>query len=384
MEILESSEEFKQDECFDYIFCNPACYPSIVGESSFYYAGDNGLDMIEEVFNFAKRTLKKSGNLFLLLPSVSPASVAFEHLNKLNFSKKFIASTYVILREHLSEKIRNWVDVKSKNYPEMQYFMENDNYCERVDLFDIFFDADIDVSLKPKKILLVSAGGTVVQSKDKDGITVISNDMEHYKILQDLKREASKSFSYCNSSCIETPEIDLLPLLNKDSSNIVPSDWDVIINAIVNNYDKFDSFIVLHGTNTMGYTCASLSFAFEHLGELVIFTGAQIPYGNPGSDALQNVENAIQLAIQQNHEIYGVVAVFGDNIIPGMRVKKTISSGYDAFKTFGNHNDSILGKTVGMKLNCSAIGQLKSFYVNPAKSAEELSKNIKRCLNLII
>jgi len=50
VEILESSEEFNSDGCLDYIFCNPACYPSIVGESSFYYAGDNGLDMIEEVF----------------------------------------------------------------------------------------------------------------------------------------------------------------------------------------------------------------------------------------------------------------------------------------------------------------------------------------------
>ena len=282
------------------------------------------------------------------------------------------------MREHLSEKIRNWVDTNSKDYPEMQYFMEGDNYCERVDLFDIFLNENIDISQKQKRILLISVGGTVVQSKDKDGITVISNDMEHYKILQDLKREASKAFSSCNDARMPTPEIDVLPLLNKDSSNIVPSDWDVLINAIVNNYDKFDSFIVLHGTNTMGYTCAALSFALENLGKLVVFTGAQIPYGNPGSDALQNVENAIQLAIQQNHEIYGVVAVFGDNIIPGMRVKKTISSGYDAFKTFGTHNDLIIGKTVGMQLNCTAVERLKSFCMNPAKSAEELTANTKK------
>ena len=127
---------------------------------------------------------------------------------------------------------------------------------------------------------------------------------------------------------------EVVELFNVDSSNILPENWTELARAIEEKYDSYDAFIILHGTNTMGYTCAALSFALENVNKPVIVTGAQVPLGHLGSDATTNLVNSLRLAVWGYHSIRGVISVFGSKIITGTRVKKGTDFDYDPFKAF--------------------------------------------------
>jgi L-asparaginase len=123
-------------------------------------------------------------------------------------------------------------------------------------------------------------------------------------------------------------------IANVDSSDIAPEHWTKLANEIHAQYDEYDGFVVTHGTNTMGYTCAALSFALPNIFKPVVVTGSQVPHGKPGSDAQINLENAIRIAAYPYVPIRGVVCVFGSRIIPGTRAKKETEFDLDAIKSF--------------------------------------------------
>jgi L-asparaginase len=81
-----------------------------------------------------------------------------------------------------------------------------------------------------------------------------------------------------------------------DSSNMNPQHWCAIGQVIENNYDSFDGFVVLHGSDTMSYSASALSFMLENLSKPVIFTGSQLPIGDLRTDAKENLITAIQIA----------------------------------------------------------------------------------------
>ena len=206
-----------------------------------------------------------------------------------------------------------------------------------------------------KRVLLISTGGTIageVASSKKEKETIKSADQ-----FSDLLRGTIDSIKEVHSIQVE---IDHKPLLNKngdeckeDSSDITPYHWKALAQLIYDEYDNFDSFIITHGTNTMGYTCAALSFSFVNLGKPVIITGSQVPAGMPGSDALMNLENALRLSAIEitdskgmAYNIMGVLAVFGSNVITGTRVKKDTEFDYDAFKSFGTAGIGRIGRII--------------------------------------
>lgn len=119
---------------------------------------------------------------------------------------------------------------------------------------------------------------------------------------------------------------------------MISKDWEVITQTIYDKYDDYDAFIVTHGTNTMGYTCAAVSFALGNLGKPVIFTGSQVSYGILGTDSVLNLENIVRV-ICENDRLAGVLLIFGSKVISGTRVKKKTEFDYDAFKTFGRSPD---------------------------------------------
>ena len=189
-----------------------------------------------------------------------------------------------------------------------------------------------------KKLLLISTGGTI--SQEKDELTGTAHTVE---------TKGADTFSTRLSEIADNLEIKIVPngILNKDSSNIIPDDWRIIIDTIVEEYENYDSFLITQGTNTLGYTCAALSFALGNLGKPVILTGSQVSYGYPGSDAIMNLENAIYVAAKSREPLAGVVAVFGSQIITGVRVKKTTEFEYDAFRTFSSKNSlGRIGRTL--------------------------------------
>lgn len=191
-----------------------------------------------------------------------------------------------------------------------------------------------------KRVLIIFTGGTVAGNVAKSDVSQeVKSDPD------DFLGSVERSIDIIKKNWNIEVKPGIIDVFNVDSSNIIPENWTVLINKIQEVYDEYDAFLVLHGTNTMGYTCAALSFAFENINKPVIVTGAQVPLGYLGSDATTNLVNALRLCVWDYHPIKGVMAVFGSKVITGARVKKGTDFDYDPFTAF----------------NSSAIGQIGRF-----------------------
>jgi len=186
-----------------------------------------------------------------------------------------------------------------------------------------------------KSILVIIAGGTITQVQDEYGRTKDSEDVSFQDSIDNIKNRLNERASVMRHA--ETYEIEKIKtnnLLNKDSSYITADDWVKLIETIEAEYDNYDAFVITHGTNTLGYTSAALSFALVNLGKPVILTGAMVPFMHTGSDAYMNLENAIRIAAYSKKLILGVMVVFGSMIITGTRAKKVSNNDYDAFRAY--------------------------------------------------
>ena len=120
---------------------------------------------------------------------------------------------------------------------------------------------------------------------------------------------------------------ELEPLI--DSSNATPESWQAIIDDLHAHREEADSFVVLHGTDTMSYSSAALSYALVGFDRPVVFTGAQYPLGDVGSDAAGNVAGALRAAASGRAK--GVSLFFGHHLLAGNRVTKTSSWSFEGF-----------------------------------------------------
>jgi L-asparaginase len=115
----------------------------------------------------------------------------------------------------------------------------------------------------------------------------------------------------------------------KDSADISPADWNDIGEDIAANYERYNGFIVLHGTDTMAYTASALSFMFEGLNKPVIVTGSQIPMCEVRNDARENLITS--LIIAGSARVPEVCICFNGRLLRGNRSAKVHSVGFDAF-----------------------------------------------------
>jgi len=195
-----------------------------------------------------------------------------------------------------------------------------------------------------KKVLLITTGGTIsgnvatTKKIEGDAIKGAEEFADHLAVIADAIKKTIN---------IEV-NVDHREVANIDSSNVMPHHWTAISSIIEKEYSSFDAFLITHGTNTMGYTAAALSFALPNLDKPVIITGSQVPSGMPGSDALVNLENALRVSVreEEGEKIKGVVAVFGSHIITGTRVKKSTEFDYDAFASFGTASIGRIGRII--------------------------------------
>lgn len=128
----------------------------------------------------------------------------------------------------------------------------------------------------------------------------------------------------------QLPEYELIELdALIDSANLVPSDWGRIGGEIVEQWDAYDGFVILHGTDTMAYTASALSFMLRGIDKPVIVTGSQIPMTELRNDALDNLVTALMLAGRA--EISEVCIYFDGRLLRGNRGTKLKSAGFDAF-----------------------------------------------------
>lgn len=117
------------------------------------------------------------------------------------------------------------------------------------------------------------------------------------------------------------------PLL--DSSNMTPTDWVKIGRDIFHRYDDYDGFIVLHGTDTMAYSAAALSFLFENLSKPILFTGSQVPLAELRNDARENLITGLMIA--GGYRIPEVCLFVGNRLLRGNRATKVSAERYLAF-----------------------------------------------------
>ena len=109
------------------------------------------------------------------------------------------------------------------------------------------------------------------------------------------------------------------------------SHWIEIVNCIKENYDKYNGFVILHGSDTMAYTSSALSFMLENINKAVVLTGSQLPIGDLRTDAKENLITAIEIAA--SNLIKEVCVYFEYQLYRGNRVTKVNADNFDAFQS---------------------------------------------------
>ena len=141
------------------------------------------------------------------------------------------------------------------------------------------------------------------------------------------------------------PELEMLPVSISsyffdpmiDSSDVDPDFWIKISRTVQDNYDAYDGFVILHGTDTMAYSASAVSFMLQNLGKPVVFTGAQLPLGVLRSDAKENLMSAIEVAAayEDGEPVVPEVCIyFEDSLMRGNRTTKQSTEYFNAFESY--------------------------------------------------
>lgn len=169
-----------------------------------------------------------------------------------------------------------------------------------------------------KRVLIINTGGTISSIKTDEGYQPQTGF---------IKGELKKLSSLNHPNMPNFDIIEYEPLL--DSSNMTVNDWNRIGEDIALNYDKYDGFIVLHGTDTMAYTASALSFMLENLSKPVIVTGSQIPLSEVRNDAVENIATSIWLCAHR--PLPEVCIYFNARLLRGNRSQKVSAQKFNAF-----------------------------------------------------
>jgi L-asparaginase len=169
-----------------------------------------------------------------------------------------------------------------------------------------------------KKILLIATGGTIASVEGNEGLAPGLSAEELLRFIPKFSQEV---------------KIDGKILMNIDSTNIQPEHWVKMADAVFQNYQDYDGFVITHGTDTLAYTSSALSYMLQGLDKPVVLTGSQVPISFKKTDAKKNVTDAIRFACEN---IGGVFIVFDGRVILGTRAVKMRTKSYDAFESI-NH-----------------------------------------------
>jgi len=167
-----------------------------------------------------------------------------------------------------------------------------------------------------KNILLIATGGTIASKKTIDGLApgITSDELMAY--VPEIKE-------FCN--------VETMQLFNIDSTNIQPEYWTLISETIENVYDKYDGFVISHGTDTMAYTASALSYLIQNLDKPIVITGSQKPINAEITDARKNMLDSFKFVCEK--DVRGIYIVFDGKAIIGTRARKVKSKSYSAFES---------------------------------------------------
>ena len=173
-------------------------------------------------------------------------------------------------------------------------------------------------------ILIIYTGGTSGMITDEDSNSYKPVDFEH--LLE--KIPALKQFGYNINTISFNPPID--------SSNLKPNTWIKLSKILLKNYNKYDGFVILHGTDTMSHTASALSFMLQNFAKSVILTGSQLPIETIRTDGKENLITAIEIAATKKNgksKIPEVCIYFQNKLFRGNRTTKRNAEYFDAFES---------------------------------------------------
>lgn len=176
------------------------------------------------------------------------------------------------------------------------------------------------------KVLLIYTGGTIGMNCNPQTKALEPFDFKH--LLQNVPE--LKQFDTQISTYQFSPPLD--------SSDMSPLMWTDIAHVIADNYDGFDGFVILHGTDTMAYTASALSYMLENLTKPVIITGSQLPIGQLRTDGKENLITSIEIAAARHPDGTAMVPevgiYFNGHLLRGNRTTKQSADGFNAFESF--------------------------------------------------
>lgn len=167
-----------------------------------------------------------------------------------------------------------------------------------------------------KDILLIATGGTIASKKSENGLKPQIKPDELLTYIPQVKKVC---------------RVHVKQLLNLDSSNIEPVHWKMMVECIKENYEQYDGFVIAHGTDTMAYTAAALSYMIQNSQKPIVITGSQKPINMDITDARTNLLDSFVYAADAKSQ--GVQIVFDGKVIAGTRAKKVRSKSYNAFSS---------------------------------------------------
>ncbi|MBQ8670353.1 MAG: asparaginase [Oscillospiraceae bacterium] len=168
-----------------------------------------------------------------------------------------------------------------------------------------------------KKILLLATGGTIAcRPNEQGGLAPAITPRELLDFVPELA---------------EICQIETLQLYNLDSTNVGPEHWVGMTQAVRENYEKYDGFVITHGTDTMAYTASALSYMIQNTSKPIVLTGSQKSIYNRDTDARNNLLRAFSYAGADG--AWGVQIVFDNKVILGTRARKVRSKSFDAFSS---------------------------------------------------
>lgn len=167
-----------------------------------------------------------------------------------------------------------------------------------------------------KRILVIGTGGTIACKQTENGLKPVLSSEE-------LIRYVPEAREFC--------EVESVQAFNIDSTNIQAGHWVKIAELVEKNYENYDGFVVCHGTDTMAYTAAALSYLIQNSPKPVTITGAQKPMGVETTDAKTNLLDSLRFTADDRAA--GVNVVFAGKVIAGARARKVQSKSYNAFES---------------------------------------------------
>jgi L-asparaginase len=193
-------------------------------------------------------------------------------------------------------------------------------------------------------ILLIYTGGTIGMIKDSE-----TGSLKNFNFNDLLQYIPELNLLDCD---IDTYSFEA-PI---DSSNMCPAYWQQLVTIIEKEYDRFDGFVILHGSDTMSYSASAVSFMLENLSKPVIFTGSQLPIGDLRTDAKENLITSIQLAAlkENNVSVIKEVGLYFEYKL--YRANRTTKINAEHFEAFASLNyPALIQSGVNLSVNYSAL-----------------------------